>query len=87
MSRDCWLVFAVVDHAVELYSRTGLTDLLYTVLSICSFAPHVVSASLCMIASFLRAFPSVRMVCVFHVSLLSKVKWLGLLLSECVYQS
>ena len=32
LSRDCWLVFAVVDHAVELYSRTGLTDPSYTVL-------------------------------------------------------
>ena len=62
-----------VDHAVELYSRTGLTDPSYTVLSICSLAPHVVSASLRMIASFLRAFPSVHKVCGFHVSLLSKV--------------
>ena len=73
LSRDGWLVFAVVDHAVELYSRTGLTDPSYTVLSICSLAPHVVPASLRMIVSFLRAFPSVRRVCVFHFSLLSKV--------------
>ena len=36
------MVFAVVDHAVELYSRTGLTDPSYTVLSICSLAPHVI---------------------------------------------
>ena len=67
LSRNCWLVFAVVDHAFELYSMTGLTDPSYTVLSICSLAPHVVPASLRMIASFLRAFPSVRKVCVFHV--------------------
>ena len=67
------MVFAVVDHAVELYSRTGLTDLSYTVLSICSLAPHIVPASLRMIASFLRAF--------------SLGKWLRLLLSGCLYQS
>ena len=67
------MVFAVVDHAGELYSRTGLTDPSYTVLSICSLVPDVVAASLRMIASFLRAFPSVPGVCVFHVSLLSKV--------------
>ena len=67
LSRNCWLVFAVVDHAFELYSMTGLTDPSYTVLSICSLAPHVVPASLRIIASFLRAFPSVRKVCVFHV--------------------
>ena len=41
LSRDCWLVFAVVDHAVELYSCRKL----------------------------------------------HQGKWLGLLLSECVYQS
>ena len=62
---------AVVDHAVELYFRTGITDLSYTVLSICSLAPHVVPASVRMIA--LHAFPSVRRECVFHVSLLSNV--------------
>jgi len=60
LSRGCWLVFAVVDHAVELYSRTGLTDPSYTVLIICSSALHVAPAGLRMIASFLRAFPSVR---------------------------
>jgi len=70
---DCWLVFAVVDHAVELYSMTGLTDPSYTVLSICSLAPHVVPANLRMITSFLRAFPSVCRVWGFYVSLLSKV--------------
>ena len=64
---------AVVYHAVELYFRTGITDLSHTVLSICSLAPRVVPASLRMIASYLRAFPSVRRVCVFLVSLLSKV--------------
>ena len=77
-SRECWLVFAVVDHAVELYSRTGLSDPSYTVLSVCSLAPYVVPASLRMIASFLRAFPSVRRVCVFHVSLESYIKVSGL---------
>ena len=72
-SRECWLVFAVVDHAVELYSRTGLSDPSYTVLIVCSLAPDVVPASLRMIASLLRAFPSVCRVCVFHIRLLSKV--------------
>ena len=73
LSRDCWLVFAVVDHAVELYSRTGLTDPSYAVLSICSLALHVVPASVRMVASFLRSFPFIRRVCGFYVSLLSKV--------------
>jgi hypothetical protein len=72
LSRHCWFVFAVVAQVVELYSMAGLTVSWYIVLSICSLAPHVLPASLRMIASFLRALPSTWFMWVLHVCLLSK---------------
>ena len=86
LSRDFWLVFAVVDHAVELYYRTGLTDPSYTVLSICSLAHHVCAwlpASCVPFPLCLGYAASMSASC----RKLHKGKWLGLLLSECVYQS
>ena len=73
LSRACWVVFAVADHAVEPYSRWGLTAPWYTVFSIFSFAPQVIPASLRRMASLRLAFASALAVCCFQVCLLSNV--------------
>ena len=73
LSRACWLVFAVVDHAVEPYSRWGLTVPWYTVFSIFSLAPQVVPASLRRIVSLRLVFVSALAVCCFQVCLLSNM--------------
>ena len=73
LSRACWLVFAVVDHTVEPYSRWGLTVPWYTVFSIFSLASQVVPASLRRIAILRLAFASALAECCFQVCLLSNV--------------
>ena len=72
LSRACWVVFAQVDHAVELYSRCGLTDPWKTVFSVFSFAPQVVPANLLRIASLRLAFISAFVMWDFHVIFLIK---------------
>ena len=69
LSRACWLAFAVVDHAVELYSIWGLTVPWYTVFSIISLAAQVVPAGLRRIASLRLAFTSAVAMCGFQVFL------------------
>ena len=73
LSRACWLVFDVVDHAVEPHSRWGLTVPWYTVFSIFSLAPQVVPASLLRTASLRLALASTLTMCCFQVCLLSNV--------------
>ena len=73
LSRACWLFFAVVDHAVEPYSRWGLTVPWYTVFSIFLLASQAVPASLRRIASLRLAFTSALATCCFQVCLLSNV--------------
>ena len=73
LSRACWLVFAVLDHAVEPYSRWGLTVPWYIVFSIFLLASQVVPASLQRIASVRLAFASALAMCCFQVCLLSNV--------------
>ena len=73
LSNACWLVFAVVDHAEEPYSRWGLTVPWYTVLSIFSLAPQVVPASLRRVSILRLAFAFALAMCCFQVGLLSNV--------------
>ena len=73
LSRACWLAFAVVDHAMEPYSRSGLTVPWYTVVSTFSLAPQMVPASLRRIAILRLAFPSALAMCCFSLHLIANV--------------
>ena len=74
LSRTCWLVFAVADHAVGPYSNWGLTVPWYTgFFCVFSLASRVVPASLRRIASLHLPFASAVAMCCFQVCLLSNV--------------
>ena len=73
LSRVCWLDVAVVDQALDPYSRQGLTAPWHTVFRIRSLALQLVPASFLIVARFHLALASAVCTCCFQVMRLSKV--------------